>query len=235
MLLVAGCTSGSGKKHRSSSTPPPPPPTSAQLSSTLPATTTAPSPTPSDALSGKAFAAVLSTADLPTGFTELPYSETSVPQPCAATGTKPALTQLPPTTRAGRQFSLQSPHAVLAEDVFVMPSAAVAAHLVTVIQAGLACTTGAYTPVDGQPQAVIVKGPKSISDVVAVPGYSPSSWTMQNDSLSVSYVVAQDQQVVVTLAFIVSTTSDLTALPQDLGPRIARTALIKTRTAGLVR
>jgi hypothetical protein len=240
VLLLAACDSAAPRKPHStsaslgsSSISAPPPPSSARLPSPLPTSTT-PSPTPSDALSAKAFAALITAGDLPHGFTELPYGETSIPQPCAAAGAKPVLTQLPPATRAARQFALASPHAVLAEDVLVMPSAAQAGRLVTVTTAGLACGTGSFQPAGGPTQAVIVKGPQSISSVVAVPGWSPVSWTLQNESLSVSFVVARDERVVVTLAFVVSTTSDLTELPQDLGPTIARQALIKVRTAGLV-
>lgn len=211
----------------------PAPPTSASLSA-LPTGSASSAPTPKDPLTRKAVASLLSAADLP-HFTLLPPSVTDVPQPCAAASAKPLLSRMPPKARAGRQFLLASPQAELTEDVLVMPSAKAATSLSTATKIGLFCARGTFHLADGSTQTVDVRGPESITNVVRARGFTATSWTLQNGQVSVSFVLAQDQQVVVMLQFLALTTADLSKLPQGLGPAIARTALTKVRAAGLVR
>jgi hypothetical protein len=234
LVPVTACTGGS--KHAPSTgrsrISAPPPPSTARLSTIA---TPPSSPTPTDALTRSVVAALVTAQDLPAGFAELPYTETALPQPCPGAGSKPVLSQVPPKARAGRQFLLTSPEAVLTEDVFVLGSAKDAARLVTVTTNGLACSNGTFQLADGSQQSVTLQGPQDITSVVGVTGFGVSSWTMQNGKLSVSFVLAQDHQVVAALTFLVSSTSDLSKLPQGTGPGIARTALTKIDAAGLLK
>src|SRR4051794_5864908 len=121
--VLTACESGnSATQHRSSSASVPPPASSASLS-TLPITSLPSSAVPSDPAALAATDALLTSAQL-TGFQEIPWADTPIPQPCAAAGASPVLKTHPSQTHVGRQFHLAVPEAVLTEqiDLFATPA-----------------------------------------------------------------------------------------------------------------
>jgi hypothetical protein len=236
VLLTVGCSSSGPHKGTSStavslSKSVPPPASSARLSS-IPVGPSSSASTPTDPATRAASDALATAQELTGGsFTELPYAETPIPQPCTAPSTAPVLTQVPPKIHVGRQFSLADPEAVLTEDIYLYASAARAKQLVSAIEAGFACTNGTVQLSGGSGQKVAVDGPASLTSLIAVPGVTVTGWTMQNGQLSRTFTIGYAKNYVVALGFLAPSTSDLSKAPD--GPTIARIALRKVRAAKL--
>lgn len=221
VVSVAACSSS--KKSTKKSTAATSPPTSTATKNS-PSDTTSAGSVPTEA---QLQAALLTAADVGTGFTARTYTRTNTSPPCAAAGS-PSFRQLTsPPVDAGAKLVHATPRAVLNEVVFVYADAATAQAAFAVGKTGLDCATGTVIYSDGTKGSVTITPSVDVSTEVGAD--TAVAWHLTNADLKASQVVSVVGQAIIALTFSAAAAADTTTLPRPLD--IMKNAVTKLKAA----
>jgi hypothetical protein len=175
----------------------------------------------------QATAALLETADVGDSFKLGTYEESKDPQPCAAPGSPPLNTQVPPAVTVGREFDSTTPQAAVDEELSVYADEATAQRALTVGSQGMNCKTGKVYYSDGTSDNVTIDGPQDIKTALGVDVDDAGAWHLANKDVQGSLVVVRTGTVLTVLTFSAAADADTSKLP-DLAT-ITKTAITKVK------
>jgi hypothetical protein len=208
MLLATACGDSSGGATTT---------TAKAATTTAEATTTtaaAETTTTGADVQAQAQAALLTAADLPAGFTDLEWTDSNDPPPCAAAGTESVDDQLPPQLVVGSLAQNDAIPAVFLQEIRLYSSEAEAANSVGLGTAGLDCPVGTVANSDGTTTDLNIAAPQDVSADVGVD--SATAWAVTSDQFVGTLVAVQLGAAVVTFQFETTPEADTTALGDPL-------------------
>jgi hypothetical protein len=227
-LVLAGCSSSTGgtvvvTKGASSPTS-----TSPLLSTSAPSTgfpTTSGSapapvssaaPAPSGSAGGgsltqsQAEAALLTPAEVGTGFTLGQADSTKEPLPCAPKGSAPLETQVPPQVDADNEYD-QGQNVGFEEELLVYSDATTAAKAYTLGVAGFHCTSGVIYNDDGSTTPVTITASQDDTATLGVDG--ATEWGIKTSTLQGGVFAIQFGSRLLVCTFVAATSVDTSTLP----------------------
>lgn len=219
VVSLGACSSSKKKPDKPTTSAAGTPATSAATSASASATSSSGGVPTED----QANAALLTAADLGTGFSAGTYTKTNTSPPCAAAGSPSFRQATSPAVDAGATFDHATPEASLDEVIFVYPDAATAQAAFDTGKTGFACKTGTVYYTDGTKGSVTITGPTDVSTDVG--GDSAVAYQLANADVQSTQVVALVGQAIVTLSFGAASGADTTSLPNPVA--VAKAAVAK--------
>jgi hypothetical protein len=223
-LALAGCSSSTKGKGETTNTPG----GSAASTAGFPSSTAA---TPSSSASGEAVtqaeanAALLTPADLGTGFTAAQFSPSSDPLPCTPSD-PPLEQQFDSTIQAGTAMTTQSNDVGLSEELRVYADPDTAAQVLDAAKKGLDCKSGKLN-LTGTPETVTFEDEQDVTSDVG----AESAVAVQATSAKYGIVLvgAKLGRLVVLFSFLSDKSADTSKLPNPI--TIAQKGITKIKNS----
>lgn len=159
------------------------------------------------------------------GFTIGQSTDDDSPLPCADPGSPGIDAQVPPQATGSTELDNNAVQAVIAQDIQVYDTPALATKVWTLLQDGLGCTDGVLP--DGT--AITIGASQDVTSQVNTDGIGTSTaWQFGNDKIKGVIVASQSQSVVTDVIFIAAKDANEKKLPNPLG--VAKIAFAKILT-----
>ena len=217
LTLLAGCGGGgddksSDKKTVTVTETPTPTETPTTEATSSPTTSETPMDPTGDVTQEQVEAALLTAADVGSGFVDGTYTDTDDPPPCDPTG-QPLDQQVPPQVQAGTEIDHSSIAAAFQEEITIYASDDEAANAFTIGTNGLNCTDG--TTSDGT--KVKIDPPQDVSATVDPSGAASSTaYTFTGDGYEGVLIVTLAHRVIMVVTAQGATDADTSSLPNPV-------------------